>query len=101
MSIYFWRSGRRSRQVTPLIAIPKVRLLSKMIDGMTSLISIPKIRQLSKMIDGMTSLINIPNILLLQKRQLHITAAVAVRLPATSFNGDGVTKGFVGHFLRC
>ena len=45
------RSGRRSRQVTPLINIPKVRLLSKMIDGMTSLINIPKIRQLSKMID--------------------------------------------------
>ena len=28
-------------------------------------------------------------------------AAVAVRLPATPFNGDGVTTGFVGHFLRC
>jgi len=28
-------------------------------------------------------------------------AAVAVRLPATLFNGDGVTTGFVGHFLRC
>ena len=37
------RSGRRSRQVTPLITIPKVRLLSKMIDGMTSLINIPNI----------------------------------------------------------
>jgi len=43
MSIYFWRSGRRSRQVTPLINIPKVRLLSKMIDGMMSLINIPNI----------------------------------------------------------
>jgi len=48
------RSGRRSRQVTPLITIPKVRLLSKMIDGMTSLI-------------------NIPNILLLQNRPINIT----------------------------
>ena len=38
-------------QVTPLINIPKVRQLSKMIDGMTSLINIPKIMQLSKMID--------------------------------------------------
>jgi len=27
--------------------------------------------------------------------------AVAVSLPATPFNGDGVTMGFVGHFLRC
>jgi len=32
MSIYFWRSGRRSRQVTPLINIPKIMQLSKMID---------------------------------------------------------------------
>jgi len=32
MSIYFWRSGRRSRQVTPLINIPKMTQLSKMID---------------------------------------------------------------------
>jgi len=73
MSIYFWRSGRRSRQVTPLINIPKVWQLSKMIDGMTSLINIPKIMQLSKMIDGITSLINIPNILLLQNRPINIT----------------------------
>jgi len=54
MSIYFWRSGRRSRQVTPLI-------------------NIPEITQLSKMIDGMTSLINIPNILLLQFCPFPIT----------------------------
>ena len=27
MSIYFWRSGRRSRQVTPLINIPNIPLL--------------------------------------------------------------------------
>ena len=38
-------------QVTPLINIPKIMQLSKMIDGMTSLINIPKIMQLSKMID--------------------------------------------------
>ena len=57
MSIYFWRSGRRSRQVTPLI-------------------NIPKIMQLSKMIDGMTSLINIPNIPLLQNCQYSYTRVV-------------------------
>ena len=51
----------------PLINIPKIRQLSKMIDGMTCLINIPKIMQLSKMIDGMTSLINIPKIMQLSK----------------------------------
>ena len=44
-------------QVTPLINIPKVRQLSKMIDGITSYI--PKIMQLSKMIDLCTKWTNL------------------------------------------